>query len=50
VLSAVSAIIVKNHWDVPELHLEAGRLDEVFRSLTEPEGRAASGGAPEFSA
>jgi ABC-2 type transport system ATP-binding protein len=38
VLSAVSAIIVKNKWDVPELHLESGRLDEVFRSLTDPEG------------
>jgi ABC-2 type transport system ATP-binding protein len=37
-LSAVSAIIVKNNWDVPELHLESGRLDEVFRSLTQPEG------------
>jgi ABC-2 type transport system ATP-binding protein len=37
-LSAVSAIIVKNNWDVPELHLESGRLDEVFRSLTEPPG------------
>jgi len=38
VLSAVSAIIVKHKWDVPELHLESGRLDEVFRSLTDPEG------------
>ena len=38
VLSAVSAIIVKFKWDVPELHLESGRLDEVFRSLTDPEG------------
>jgi ABC-2 type transport system ATP-binding protein len=37
-LSAVSAIIAKNNWDVPELHLESGRLDEVFRSLTQPEG------------
>ena len=37
-LAAVSAIIVKNNWDVPELHLESGRLDEVFRSLTQPEG------------
>ena len=37
-LSAVSAIIVKNNWDVPELHLESGRLDEVFRSLTQPMG------------
>jgi ABC-2 type transport system ATP-binding protein len=37
-LSAVSAIIVRNNWDVPELHLESGRLDEVFRSLTQPAG------------
>jgi len=36
VLSAVSAIIVKHDWDVPELHLESGRLDEVFRALTDP--------------
>jgi ABC-2 type transport system ATP-binding protein len=34
VLQAVSAMIVKNDWDVPELHLETGRLDEVFRTLT----------------
>jgi ABC-2 type transport system ATP-binding protein len=37
VLSAVGAIIAKYDWDVPELHLESGRLDEVFRSLTEPD-------------
>jgi ABC-2 type transport system ATP-binding protein len=36
VLAAVSAIIVKYDWDVPELHLESGRLDEVFRALTKP--------------
>jgi ABC-2 type transport system ATP-binding protein len=36
-LSAVGAIIAKYNWDVPELHLESGRLDEVFRSLTEPQ-------------
>ena len=41
-LSAVSAIIVKHDWDVPELHLESGRLDEVFRSLTQPRGIAVS--------
>jgi ABC-2 type transport system ATP-binding protein len=41
-LPAVSAIIAKNDWEVPELHLESGRLDEVFRSLTQPHaGRAA---------
>jgi ABC-2 type transport system ATP-binding protein len=37
-LAAVSAVIDKNNWDVPELHLESGRLDEVFRSLTQPAG------------
>jgi ABC-2 type transport system ATP-binding protein len=42
VLSAVSAIIDKHDWDVPELHLESGRLDEVFRALTDPKGIDAS--------
>jgi ABC-2 type transport system ATP-binding protein len=37
-LSAVSAVIDKYNWDVPELHLESGRLDEVFRTLTDPKG------------
>jgi ABC-2 type transport system ATP-binding protein len=37
-LSAVSAVIAKNEWAVPELHLESGRLDEVFRTLTQPAG------------
>ena len=36
VLAAVGAIMAKYDWDVPELHLESGRLDEVFRALTEP--------------
>jgi ABC-2 type transport system ATP-binding protein len=45
-LSAVSAIIDKNDWDVPELHLESGRLDEVFRSLTQPPGIAVSDAMP----
>jgi ABC-2 type transport system ATP-binding protein len=40
-LPAVSAIIVKYDWDVPELHLESGRLDEVFRTLTQTELREA---------
>jgi ABC-2 type transport system ATP-binding protein len=35
-LPAVSAVIARNNWDVPELHLEPGRLDEVFRSMTQP--------------
>lgn len=34
-LPAISALISGNDWDVPEVHLEAGRLDEVFRSLTQ---------------
>ena len=38
VLAAVSAIIDQYDWDVPELHLESGRLDEVFRSLTRAQG------------
>jgi ABC-2 type transport system ATP-binding protein len=42
-LPAVSAIISKYNWEVPELHLESGRLDEVFRSLTQPHAHA--GGA-----
>jgi ABC-2 type transport system ATP-binding protein len=37
-LAAVSALIDKNDWDVPELHLESGRLDEVFRTLTQAPG------------
>src|SRR5208282_2731656 len=37
-LPPVSALIVQHDWDVPELHLESGRLDEVFRSLTQPAG------------
>jgi ABC-2 type transport system ATP-binding protein len=48
-LAAVSAIIDRNNWDVPELHLESGRLDEVFRTLTQapdtPKTDAARGAA-----
>jgi ABC-2 type transport system ATP-binding protein len=46
VLAAVGAIIAKYDWDVPELHLESGRLDEVFRSLTEPKPPAGIDAAP----
>ncbi len=49
VLPAVSALVAKNDWDVPELHLEAGRLDEVFRSLTQPL-RSGTAGADPFKA
>jgi ABC-2 type transport system ATP-binding protein len=45
-LPAVSAAIAANDWDVPELHLESGRLDEVFRTLTDPHARAPLGARP----
>ena len=45
VLSAVGAVIARNGWDVPELHLEPGRLDEVFRSLTQKQPGGIAGGA-----
>jgi ABC-2 type transport system ATP-binding protein len=45
-LPAVSAVIAANDWDVPELHLESGRLDEVFRTLTDPHARARAGVRP----
>ena len=44
-LPGVSAIIVRHDWQVPELHLESGRLDEVFRTLTQPPQRAIEGAA-----
>jgi len=40
-LPPVSAVIARYDWDVPELHLESGRLDEVFRTLTRPADAAA---------
>lgn len=46
-LPAVSALISKHDWDVPELHLESGRLDEVFRTLTRG-ARAAMTPAPDL--
>ena len=42
-LPAVSASIAQHGWEVPELHLESGRLDEVFRTLTQPPTAAARG-------
>ena len=41
-LPPVSALIVEHDWDVPEVHLESGRLDEVFRTLTRPTATAAA--------
>ena len=34
-LPAISALVINNQWPVAELHLESGRLDEVFRSITQ---------------
>jgi len=46
VLPPVSALIAKYDWQVPELHLESGRLDEVFRALTQPGGASSAGASP----
>jgi len=35
VLPAVSELAARERWNLKELHLEAGRLDEVFRAITE---------------
>ena len=45
-LPAVSTLITQRDWDVPELHLESGRLDEVFRRLTRPSVSARDALAP----
>ena len=36
-IEEVSAIAAAEKWDVKELYAEAGRLDDVFRSLTTPD-------------
>jgi ABC-2 type transport system ATP-binding protein len=33
-LTAISQLAAQHHWDLAELHLESGRLDEVFRNVT----------------
>ncbi len=33
-LAAINALAEKEHWHLTELHLESGRMDEVFRSIT----------------
>ncbi len=40
----VSALAVREKWNVKELYAEAGRLDEVFRSITTHDARAREGG------
>src|SRR5690606_10041412 len=32
--SSISGLAARNGWEFSELHLESGRLDEVFRSIT----------------
>ncbi len=36
ILNAVSQCVHRHHWDVAELSVDRGHLDEVFRSLTMP--------------
>src|SRR5216684_201773 len=48
-LPPVSALIAKYDWEVPELHLESGRLDEVFRALTQAGGSATPAGTSAHS-
>jgi len=36
VLALISETARRERWDVNELHLESGRLDEVFRAITRP--------------
>jgi gliding motility-associated transport system ATP-binding protein len=33
-LRPIGALVEQNRWDLAELHLESGRLDEVFRTIT----------------
>jgi hypothetical protein len=34
---AVTSAVSQNHWEVSSLRLEAGRLDDVFHSITREE-------------
>ncbi len=40
ILPVVGNLAVERRWPVEHIHLEAGRLDEVFRSITTPNGAA----------
>ncbi|MBS0614160.1 MAG: hypothetical protein JSS24_13380, partial [Proteobacteria bacterium] len=44
-LPAISALVSRNEWPVAELHLESGRLDEVFRTITQDSATANQSGA-----
>jgi len=34
---AIGELAAREHWQIEELHTEEGRLDEVFRNITQPE-------------
>ena len=34
---AIADLAAREHWKIEELHTEEGRLDEVFRNITQPE-------------
>ena len=36
---AIGEVGAREHWKIEELHTEEGRLDEVFRDITQPETR-----------
>jgi ABC-2 type transport system ATP-binding protein len=40
IVAEVSRCIRERQWELDELHVEVGRLDEVFRDLTTPGGAA----------
>ena len=44
-IEEVSALVIREKWDVRELHSDAGRLDEVFRSITTPDSARAKANA-----
>jgi ABC-2 type transport system ATP-binding protein len=46
VLPVVSELAARERWNLKELHLEAGRLDEVFRAITEAPATAGTAEAP----
>ncbi|GIK36061.1 MAG: multidrug ABC transporter ATP-binding protein [Gammaproteobacteria bacterium] len=37
IITAVADLAAAEHWALEQLHLESGRMDEVFRSITEQE-------------
>lgn len=45
IVGEVSQLVRAKGWEVDELRVEAGRLDEVFRTITAPLAAAAKGGA-----